>query len=79
MMLSLIKRGQNLLENKQLALLFKVLQSISQIWHAKFLNDGLALGSSKFSVLPQLSPKMMLSLIKRGQNLLKNKQLALLI
>jgi hypothetical protein len=40
---------------------------------AKFPNDGLVLGSSQFSVLPQLPPKMMLSLIKRGQNLLKNK------
>jgi len=45
---------------------------------AKYPNGGLVLGSSQFSVLPQLPPKTMLSL-KKGQNRFENKQLALLI
>jgi hypothetical protein len=39
-----------------------VIQSVSQIWQAKFPDGGLVLGSSQFSVLPQLPPKMMLGL-----------------
>ncbi len=41
---------------------------------AKFPGFGLILGTSQFSVLPQLPPHF-----KRGQNQLENKQLALLI
>jgi hypothetical protein len=38
-----------------------LVQSVSQIWQAKFPNGGLILGSSQFSILPQLPLKMMLN------------------
>jgi len=47
-------------------------------WQAKFADGGLALGSSQFSILPQLHQKSD-ARFKRGQNQLKNNQLALLI
>jgi len=45
---------------------------------AKFPYVGSILGSSQFSVLPQLPPKTMLGL-KEVKNRLENKQLALVI
>jgi len=45
---------------------------------AKFADGGSILGSSQFTQLPQVRIKMMLK-FKKGQNRLKNNQLASLI
>jgi len=55
-----------------------VIQSVSQIWKAKFADGGFILGSSPFTQLPQLPLKSMLDL-KKGQNQLENNHLAFLI
>jgi len=43
---------------------------------AKFAKGGSVLGSSQFTLLPQLPLKMRLPQFKSGQNQLKNKQFA---
>jgi len=57
---------------------FDIFFICTYIGQAKFPYVGSILGSSQFSVLPQLPPKTMLGL-KEVKNRLENKQLALVI
>jgi len=46
----------------------QVEQSVSPIWLAKFPGSGLILGSSQFSILPQLAASKNDAQFKSGQN-----------
>jgi hypothetical protein len=43
-------------------------KAFHRFWQAKFLDGGFVLGSSQFTLLPQLPLKMMLPWFKSGQN-----------
>ncbi len=75
--LKIIERKE--LEKKKLNSSLKTQKAFHRFGQAKFPDGGSVLGSSQFSILPQLPLKTMLCLNKSGQNCPKIKKLALLI